>query len=496
MSTAYERKRLRYAVIGAGMAGILAGIKLNEAGDDFTIYEKADRLGGTWRDNRYPGLTCDVPAHAYTYSFAPHAEWEAYYAKGEEIRSYFELTATRHGIMPHIRFGCEVVSCIWDDGEACWTLGLSTGEHVKADVVIAASGVLHHPRMPDIEGIDSFAGRIFHSARWEDDAPVDGVRVGVIGNGSTGVQIITALHDRADSLVHFQRSPQWIMPVPYFRYSEEEREAFRRDPALIDAIRYDEEYWSNIHRFTRAITEVDGPDIAMVEQLCLDNLENSVRDPELKEKLRPDYRAACKRLIYSWSYYDAVQQPNVIVEREGIARIEPEGVRLKDGRLQPLDTLVLATGFQADRFIRPTTVRGRNGASLDDAWSVRPTAYYAISIPEFPNFFMLNGPTSPVGNFSLIDIAERQWDYIEQLLEPLRQNKAQSVEAKAEALVAYDERRIEAARTTIFGSGCSSWYLDATGVPASWPWSYEAFADAMTAPVMEDYALTAALEAA
>jgi len=277
------------------------------------------------------------------------------------------------------------------------------------------------------------------------------------------------------------------MPVPYFRYSDEEREAFRRDPALIDAIRYDEEYWANIHRFTRAITDVDGPDIAMIETLCLDNLENSIADPVLKEKLRPDYRAACKRLIYSWRYYDAVQEPNVVVEREGIARIEPDGVRLRDGRLQSLDTLVLATGFHADRFIRPTQVLGRNGLSLDTVWSARPTAYYAVTIPHFPNFFMLNGPTGPVGNFSLIDIAERQWDYIAQLLAPLRAGRLRTVEPSVTAHEAYEERRMAAARTTIFGSGCSSWYLDATGVPASWPWSYQAFADAMAAPVWPDY---------
>ncbi|MBH1998815.1 MAG: NAD(P)/FAD-dependent oxidoreductase [Sphingomonadaceae bacterium] len=496
LSTSIDRRPLRHAVIGAGMAGILAGIKLKEAGEAFVIYEKSDRLGGTWRDNRYPGLTCDVPAHAYTYSFEPYAEWEAYYARGDEVRTYFELTAEKYGIMPHIRFDTEVTSCIWREERACWLLGLSNGEAVEVDIVIAASGVLHHPQMPDIPGLDSFAGDVFHSARWQDDARIDGARVGVVGNGSTGVQIITALHDRADALVHFQRSPQWIMPVPYFPYSEEQREAFRRDPTLIDAIRYDEEYWANIHRFTRAITDVDGPDIAMIEGLCLDNLENSVRDPELKEKLRPDYRAACKRLIYSWRYYDAVQEPNVTVEREGIAHIEPEGVRLKDGRLQPLDTLVLATGFQADRFIRPTAVLGRDGMSLDDVWSPRPTAYYAVTIPQFPNFFMLNGPTGPVGNFSLIDIAERQWEYIAQLLQPLREGKLRTVEPSTEAHSAYETRRVAAARTTIFGSGCSSWYLDATGVPASWPWSYQAFADAMATPVWQDYILETANEPA
>ena len=482
--------RLRYAIIGAGMAGILAGVRLKEQGAEFTIFEKADRLGGTWRENRYPGLTCDVPAHAYTYSFEPYAEWLAYYATGAEIQTYFEHVADKYGVREHIRFNHEVTSTVWDEEKGLWRLTLSTGETAEAEVVIAASGVLHHPRLPDIEGRESFAGHAFHSARWDDDALIDGARVGVIGNGSTGVQLITALSERAGHVVHFQRSPQWIMPVPYFEYSEEEREAFRRDPGLIDAIRYDEEYWSNIYRFTRAITNIEGPEIAIIEQVCLDNLENSVRDPVLREKLRPDYRAACKRLIYSWSYYDAVQRPNVDVEREGIARIEPEGIRLKDGRLHALDTIVFATGFHADRFIRPTQVLGRGGVSLDDFWAVRPTAHYAVTLPGFPNFFMLNGPTGPVGNFSLIDIAERQWTYIDQLLAPLRAGEAQTVEPTAQAHADYEARRIEAARTTIFGSGCSSWYLDATGVPASWPWSYQAFADAMAAPVMSEYQLT------
>lgn len=482
-----KRSHLRYAIVGGGMAGLLAGVRLKEAGETFTIFEKAERLGGTWRDNRYPGLTCDVPAHAYTYSFEPYAEWQAYYATGGEIQTYFEHVADKYGVRPHIRFSAEVVSLEWNEQTSLWHLGLSTGEAFEAEVVIAASGVLHHPQMPEIAGLDSFAGTVFHSARWQDDAKIDGARVGVVGNGSTGVQIITALSERASRLVHFQRSPQWIMPVPYFRYDEEEREAFRRDPSLIEAIRQDKDYWDNIFRFTRAITDVEGPEIAAVEQICLDNLENSIADPLLREKLRPDYRAACKRLIYSWSYYDAVQRPNVEVERTGIARIDPQGILLNDGSLHELDTIVLATGFQADRFIRPTRVVGRDGISLDDAWNERPTAYYAVAIPALPNFFMLNGPTGPVGNFSLIDIAEQQWAYIDKLLAPLRDGDARSISVTHDAHAEYEKRRIAAAKTTIFGTGCSSWYLDATGVPSSWPWSYEAFADAMSQPIIADF---------
>lgn len=485
-------KELRYVIIGAGMAGILAGIKLLERGEkNFTILEKASSLGGTWRENRYPGLTCDVPAHAYTYSFAPYAEWKSYYANGPDIRDYFEKVAADFGVNSYIRYNAEVTSCDFDEATATWTVGVSGTEKIEADIVICASGVLHHPKMPDIPGLDTFAGKAFHSARWDDSAQLDGTRVGIVGCGSTGAQILTALTGRSKQVVHFQRSPQWIMPVPQFDYTDEEREAFRKDVKLIDEIRYNKEYWDAILRFTDGITNIDGPQMKEIEGYCLQNLENSVTDPELRKKLTPNYRAGCKRLIYSWCYYDHVQKPNVFVDTGAIERVKPAGVRMKDGTLHELDVLVLATGFRADRFIRPASVVGRNGKSLDDAWSLRPTAFNALTLPDFPNFFMLNGPTGPVGNFSLIDIAEAQWKYVDQLIDRLRAGNARAVEPTHEAMADYEEKRIAAAKKTIFGSGCTSWYLDDTGVPASWPWSYQAFVDAMAKPDFEDYRFAA-----
>lgn len=486
------KKELRYIIIGAGMAGILAGIKLLERGEkNFTILEKAASLGGTWRENRYPGLTCDVPAHAYTYSFAPNADWSSYYATGEEIRRYFVKVADEYGVAPYIRYNSEVVNCAFDETAATWTVELASGEKQEADIVVCASGVLHHPKTPDIPGLDSFEGKAFHSARWDDSATLDGARVGIVGCGSTGVQILTALTDRAAKLVHFQRSPQWIMPVPQFDYTDEQREAFRRDPALIDEIRYNKDYWDAIIRFTDGVTNIDGPEMAQIEEVCRQNLETSVKDPVLREKLRPNYRAACKRLIYSWCYYDHAQKPNVTIETGSIERVEPKGVRMKDGTFHELDVLALATGFHADRFIRPASVIGRDGKALDDAWAVRPTAFLAVTLPDFPNFFMLNGPTGPVGNFSLIDIAEAQWKYVDQLIDRLRAGNARAVEPTHEAMTEYEDKRIAAAKRTIFGSGCTSWYLDDTGVPASWPWSYQDFVDAMAKPDFEAYRFAA-----
>lgn len=493
--TATTSRVLRHAVIGAGMAGILAAIKLKQRGEDFVVFEKAAKIGGTWRENRYPGLSCDVPAHAYTYSFEPFPDWTAYYATGPEVQSYFEKVAAKYDLASVIRFNTEVTALDWDEAASQWTITLGDGSREVFDVVIAASGVLHHPNVPKIEGLETFEGPAFHTARWDDTAPIDGAKVGLIGSGSTGIQIVTAINKKVERLIHFQRSPQWVMPVPQFQYSDEEREAFRRDPALIDAIRFADEYIGNIKRFTDAITDIDGPQMKAIEDICRQHFENSIRDPELKEKLRPNYRAACKRLIYSWCYYDDVQHPAVFVETGKIARVEPKGVRMEDGTFHELDTLILATGFQADKFIRPAGVTGENGLTLDAFWETRPTAHYAVTLPHFPNLFMLNGPTGPVGNFSLIDIAERQWDYIDQLIDLMRKGEAASVMPTVEAHAAYEERRIAAAKTTIFGSGCTSWYLDATGVPASWPWSYDAFADAMAKPDLSEYEIKARVAA-
>ncbi|MDY0073833.1 MAG: NAD(P)/FAD-dependent oxidoreductase [Thauera sp.] len=486
MTSPASTRSLRIAILGAGMAGMLAAIRLRQEGKhDVVVYEKADRVGGTWRENTYPGLACDVPAHAYTYSFAPNPEWSSYLSPGPEIQRYFESVAEQYQLDQVIQYGQEVTRCEWQDGR--WQIETAAGIHDRADVVVAATGVLHHPRMPEIDGLDTFQGPCFHSAQWDHSVPLDGKRIAVIGCGSTGVQIVSALAGRASKLVHIQRSPQWIMPTPNMPYSEEQKAAFRADPALIDEIRYNKDYIAAVRRFTDAVADMNSPEIREIEAIVKQHLEDSVRDPILREQLRPTYRAACKRLIYSSDYYEKVQRPDVEIAIGAIDRVVSNGVHMADGSFHEVDILVLATGYHADRFVRPMKVSGRDGLKLDELWSRAPTAYLGVSIAGFPNFFMLNGPTGPVGNFSLIDIAERQWGYIEHLLADLTSGKANSIELKKETLQDYDARRIEAARNTIFGSGCSSWYIDATGVPASWPWSYDVFAERTAKPVVSEY---------
>ena len=486
MNTSNAQKKLRVIVIGAGMAGILAAIRLHQAGKhEVVVYEKAGRVGGTWRENTYPGLTCDVPAHAYTYSFAPNPEWSSFFAHGSEIQRYFEDIVHTQEINALIRFNQEVTSCVWHDQR--WHLETAGGLKDKADVVVAATGVLHHFSMPKISGLETFVGAKMHSASWDHSVPLDGKRVGIIGSGSTGVQLVCGLAGRASHVIHIQRTPQWIMPVFDEPYTDEQRAAFRKEPALIDQIRYGDEYTNLVNRFTEAITDQNSPGIREIEAAVRNHLETSVRDPVLREKLRPNYRAACKRLIYSPDYYENVQRSDVQVVVGCIECIEPNGVRMQDGSLQEVDVLVLATGFHADRFMRPMKVLGRNGADLDKFWARSPSAYMGIAMPGFPNFFLLNGPTGPVGNFSLIDIAERQWGYIEGLLAQLESGSCQALDLKPEVMHAYNERRVRAAKNTIFGSGCTSWYLDADGVPASWPWSYNAFAEQTAAPQLEEF---------
>lgn len=478
---------LRFAIVGAGMSGILSAIKLDEAGyRDYVIYEKADRLGGTWRENTYPGIACDVPSHLYSYSFETNPEWTHRYAPGGEIQTYFEGVARQHGIDTKIRYGTAIDRAEFVEGR--WILTTSDGSSDSFDVVIAATGVLHHPNIPDLAGLDSFAGAAFHSARWEHSVPVDGVRVGVIGTGSTAVQIVTALVDRASAISMFQRTPQWIAPQENPAYTPEEIQLFRQHPEIIDMLR-EEISRGFAERFSNAVVNADSPEMRVLEAVCRANLEDNVKDPVLREKLRPNYRAACKRLVVSGEFYQAIQKPNAELVTEGIDHIESRGARTADGRLHELDVLVLATGFRADRFMRPIHVIGRAGVALDDIWAQRPSAYLSISIPDFPNLFMLNGPNGPVGNFSLIEVAELQMAYVLSLVEEIRAGHCREVSASHEASEAFDEARVEAAKKTVWASGCRSWYLDDRGIPAAWPWTFDRFRQEMTAPKLEDYEL-------
>ncbi len=479
---------MRFAVIGAGFAGVLSAVKLLEAGfEDVVVYEKADRLGGTWRENTYPGVACDVPSQLYSYSFALNPEWSHVFSSGAEILDYLQAVADRHGLERCIRYGTEVTQLEFTDGR--WQIETNQGSDV-ADVVIAATGVLHHPALPEFEGLDSFAGSTFHSARWDHSVELSGARVGVVGTGSSAVQMVSALVDQVDQLYLFQRTAQWIMPANNDAVDDEQKARYRDDVSAMQAER-DQVYAAFTGFFGNAIIDAESPAAQMIHDTCVANLEHSVEDPELRELLRPDYRAACKRLVLSPNFYRQISKPNAHLVVESIERIEPEGVRTADGVLHELDVLVLATGFRVDRFLRPIRVIGRDGVDLNERWAAHPVAYLSVSVPDFPNLFMLNGPNGPVGNFPLIEVAELQFAYVMQLIDRIAAGEYTEVSATTAATEQRERARVEATKKTIWVTGCRSWYLDSDGVPAAWPWTFDHFREVMETPELADFDLRA-----
>ncbi len=487
IETSEERRRpgrpIRVAVIGAGMAGILAAIKLRERNIACQVYEKRDSVGGTWRENTYPGLACDVAAHWYTYAFARNPDWNSLMAKGEDIRDYFERVARDFGVGPLIRFNDEVVNLTYENGG--WDLRTASGHADWFDFVIAATGVLHHPNIPDFPGIKNFKGAAFHSVRWDHDVELDGKRIGVIGTGSTAAQLTSALVAKSERFHLFQRTAQWVLSRENVPYTEEEKAKFREDPAALEEL-VEQLRDKTINGFANAVIQVGSPEYKEIEKLCHENLA-TVRDPDLRRRLTPDYRVACKRLVISPDFYEAIQHPNAVLVTSPIKNVEPDGVRTADGVLHELDVLVLATGFLVDRFIRPTKVIGRDGVDLDDVWADGPQAYLSMSVPNFPNFFFLNGPNSPVGNFSLVEVAQHQIEYILQLIEGIRQGDYTEVSATEEAMREFEKERCEAAKKTVWVTGCNSWYLDKQGVPASWTFTFDRFVEETKAPRMQDF---------
>lgn len=472
------------AIVGAGMAGICMAITLLNSGiTDVTIYEKADEVGGTWRENTYPGLVCDVPSRLYQYSFAKNPDWSNLFSPGGEIQSYFCGIADRYRLRDRIRFGTEIVSARFEDDH--WSVVTDSGEETAVDFLIVATGLLHHPRVPAITGLDDFGGSAFHSARWDHRVAVQGRRVAVIGSGSTGVQLVSALAGVAAKVTMFQRTPQWILPWPNRQYSKVSRACYRGAPWL-ESLAY--KIWGRaFEQFTAALTR-PGWHRRVTGMTCRASLR-LVRDPHLRQALTPDYQPMCKRLVMSSGFYRAIQRDDVELVTTGIDRIENAGIVTDDGVLREVDVIVLATGFDSHAFFRPMKLIGRDGVEIDELWRGGPYAYQTVAMPGFPNFFMMLGPHSPVGNYPLTGIAESQADHILRWIQRWRSSEFDTVEPTSWATDEFNAKLRSAMPKTVWTTGCSSWYLNDDGVPEVWPFAPAEHRAMLANPDLDQYHL-------
>lgn len=472
------------AVIGAGVSGMATGLRLQQAGLPFTIFEKALEVGGTWRENRYPGLTIDVPSPLYTFRDHRHPGWSRWMPGWQEILDYHRNVSAATGLREHIRFGAEVVAATWSG--TVWDLELADGEHHQAQALVCAAGFLHHPRFPEIEGLQTFAGQTAHSAQWRDDIAVAGRRVGVIGAGSTGVQLVAALGGVASHVTLFQRTAQWIFPFPDFAIPRPVRGLLARRPRLIDGAAEAVEWLAD--RVLGGAATAPGLRRRLLNGVARAHLR-TVRDPALRAKLTPAEAPLCRRPVVSTRFYRTVQRSDVAVETAAIERVAPEGVVTADGRLHELDVLILATGFRAHAYMRPIVITGFGGVTLDEAWAADgPHGYNTVALSGFPNLFMVMGPHSPLVSISIHGSAELQAGYIVQCLEAvMADDELVALAPTVDATRRWLDHVRAGMPATVWATGCNSWYVGDGATPVLWPYDRKGWRALLAHPDLADF---------
>ncbi|WP_027212837.1 flavin-containing monooxygenase [Burkholderia sp. WSM2232] len=476
------------AIIGTGFAGLGMAIRLRQAGlTDFVVAEKADSVGGTWRDNHYPGCACDVQSHVYSFSFAPNPRWTRMFARQPEIRAYLEDCTRRFGVQSHLRFGHELTSAVYDEVRHRWHLGFANGQQWSARVLISAMGGLSRAALPDIPGIDTFKGRAFHSQHWDHAYALDGKRVAVIGTGASAIQFVPQIAPRVAHLTLFQRTPPWIMPKADRAVRPFERWLFRHLPITQKIMR------SALYCMleSRALGFAIHPSLMKTAQKAAErHLRRQVRDPQLRATLTPDYTMGCKRVLISNDYFPALTRTNVEVTTSSIARIEDDAVITSDGVRHPADCLIFGTGFQvADPFPRGV-VLGRGGVDIVDTWRDGAHAYLGTTLPGYPNFFMIVGPNTGLGHNSMVFMIESQVEYILRALKTMQREKAEAIEVRPQVEHAYNQEIQQKLGRAIWSTGgCKSWYLDPrTGKNTTlWPGFAYRFRQATSTFSMNDY---------
>ncbi|MET0839802.1 MAG: NAD(P)/FAD-dependent oxidoreductase [Marmoricola sp.] len=483
-------ERVHTFVVGAGFAGLGTAIKLDEHGfGDFLVVDRGRTVGGTWRDNTYPGAACDVPSQLYSFSFAPNPDWSRSFSPQPEIQAYLERTAREAGVLDRFRFGVTVLDAAWDDEEQAWHIGTDHGD-VVADVLVTGSGGLSEPRLPEIEGIDSFAGEIFHSARWNHDYDLTGKRVAVIGTGASAIQIVPQVAKQVAHLDVYQRTAPWVMPRNDRDYTAIERFAFRHVPLVQKAYRTGI-YWGR-ECFVPGFT-INPKLAAPAKKLALQNIQRGISDPALREAVTPDFQIGCKRILISNDYYPALDSDHVDLVTDGIRAITPTGIVTADGTEHEVDAIIVATGFYTTEQPISEHVKGRDGRTLADAWREGGmAAYKGTTIAGFPNLFQIVGPNTGLGHSSMVFIIESQIAYIRSALQQMGERGIGAVEVTEEAQDSWNadvQKRMQ--RTVWNTGGCASWYLDAHGRNTTlWPRSTFAFRGLLRDFDMEHYVVT------
>ncbi|MGW2516656.1 flavin-containing monooxygenase [Streptomyces sp. NPDC001617] len=484
-----EREHVRVAVIGSGFGGLGAAVRLRREGvTDFVVLERADSVGGTWRDNSYPGCACDVPSHLYSFSFAPNPDWPRTFSGQEHIRAYLEHVADVFRLRPHIRFNSEVKMMTWDVEKLRWDIETSGGR-LSADIVVSATGPLSDPKIPDIPGLDSFPGKVFHSARWDHDYDLRGKRVAMVGTGASAIQIVPAIQKQVGRLTVFQRTPAWVMPRVDRAISGAERALHRTLPFTAQARRG--LLWGIRELQVQAFTK--HPDeLGFVEQLAKRNMARAIKDPALRAKLTPDYRIGCKRILLSSAYYPALVQPNVDVVASGLGEIRGSTVVAADGSEAEVDAIIFGTGFHVTDMPIAERVVGAEGKTLAEAWEGGMEALRGASAAGFPNWMTIIGPNTGLGNSSMILMIESQLNYMADFVRQLGVLGGRAaLDARTSAVAAWNRRVQKRMERTVWNTGgCTSWYLDASGRNTTiWPGTTTEFRRATRRVDLSEYEL-------
>ncbi|RPK41419.1 NAD(P)/FAD-dependent oxidoreductase [Streptomyces sp. ADI93-02] len=483
-----QHEHVRVAVIGSGFGGLGAAVRLRREGiTDFLVLERAAAVGGTWRDNSYPGCACDVPSHLYSFSFAPNPDWPRTFSGQQHIRAYLEHVADTFGLRPHIRLNHEVTVMRWDNDELHWVIEAANGSTVTADAVVSATGPLSDPKLPDIPGLAEFPGKVFHSAQWDHDYDLSGKRVAVVGTGASAIQIVPEIQPKAGRLTLFQRTPPWVMPRMDRAISGAEKWLHRTLPITATARRG--LLWGIRELQVGAFTK--HPDqLGLVERIAKSNMARAIKDPALRAKLTPSYRIGCKRILLSNAYYPALAQPNVDVVDSGLSEVRGSTLVGSDGTETEADVIILGTGFHVTDMPIASRVVGADGITLAESWKGGMQALRGATAAGFPNWMTIIGPNTGLGNSSMILMIESQLNYMADYLRQLDVLGGRvALDARPSAVGDWNRRVQERMKRTVWNTGgCTSWYLDADGRNTTvWPGTTAEFRRATRSVDLGDY---------